>query len=78
MMKRISYLLYILFILAFVSSCNTMDDMLDENKDAATLTVKIAQQDPKTVVTRTISDAIDNVNVLVFDAQGHLIGLSMR
>jgi hypothetical protein len=51
-----------------------MDDMLDENKDAATLTVKIAQQDPKTVVTRTISDAIENVNVLVFDAQGHLIG----
>jgi hypothetical protein len=50
-----------------------MDDMLDENKDAATLTVKIAQQDP-TTVTRAISDAIENVNVLVFDAQGHLIG----
>ncbi len=59
--------------MAFVSSCNTMDDMLDENKDAATLTVKIAQQDP-TTVTRAISDAIENVNVLVFDAQGHLIG----
>ncbi|MDN5554784.1 DUF4906 domain-containing protein [Prevotella sp.] len=73
MMRRISYLLYILFTLAFVSSCNTMDDMLDENKDAATLTVKIAQQDP-TTVTRAISDAIENVNVLVFDAQGHLIG----
>lgn len=72
-MRRISYLLYILFTLAFVSSCNTMDDMLDENKDAATLTVKIAQQDP-TTVTRAISDAINNVNVLVFDAQGHLIG----
>ncbi|BCS86143.1 hypothetical protein prwr041_20360 [Prevotella herbatica] len=50
-----------------------MDDMLDENKDAATLTVKIAQQDP-TTVTRAISDAIENVNVLVFDAQGHLVG----
>ena len=59
--------------MAFVSSCNTMDDMLDENKDAATLTVKIAQQDP-TTVTRAISDAIENVNVLVFDAQGHLVG----
>ena len=47
--------------------------MLDENKDAATLTVKIAQQDP-TTVTRAISDAIENVNVLVFDAQGHLVG----
>ncbi|MDN5552873.1 DUF4906 domain-containing protein, partial [Prevotella sp.] len=73
MMRRISYLLYILFTLAFVSSCNTMDDMLDENKDAATLTVKIAQQDP-TTVTRAISDAIENVNVLVFDAQGNLVG----
>ena len=73
MIRRISYLLYILFTLAFVSSCNTMDDMLDENKDAATLTVKIAQQDP-TTVTRAISDAIENVNVLVFDAQGHLVG----
>lgn len=73
MIRRISYLLYILFTLAFVSSCNTMDDMLDENKDAATLTVKIAQQDP-TTVTRAISDAIENVNVLVFDAQGNLVG----
>lgn len=72
MMKRISYLLYILFILAFVSSCSTVDDTPAEN--TATLTVKIVQQDPKTVVTRTISDAIENVNVLVFDAQGHLIG----
>ncbi len=71
-MKRISYLLYILFTLAFVSSCSTVDDAPVEN--TATLTVKIAQQDPKTVVTRTISDAIENVNVLVFDAQGHLIG----
>ncbi|BCS86157.1 hypothetical protein prwr041_20500 [Prevotella herbatica] len=51
-----------------------MDDMLDERQDDATLTVKIAQQDPTTVATRTISDAIDNVNVLVFDGQGHLIG----
>lgn len=74
MIRRISYTLSILFTLAFVSSCSTMDDMLDEKQDDATLTVKIAQQDPTTVVTRTISDAIENVNVLVFDAQGHLIG----
>ncbi len=73
-MRRISYLLYILFTLAFVSSCSTVDEVPEETRTAATLTVKIAQQDPKTVVTRTISDAIDNVNVLVFDGQGHLIG----
>ena len=72
-MRRISYLLYILFTLAFVSSCNTMDDMLDENKDAATLTVKIAQQDP-TTVTRSVTETIRNVNILVFNAQGNLIG----
>ena len=74
MMRRISYLLYILSALAFVSSCSTVDDAPEETRAAATLTVKIAQQDPTTVVTRTISDAIDNVNVLVFDGQGHLIG----
>ena len=68
MIRRISYTLYILLSLTLLSSCNTMDEMLDEKQDAATLTVKIAQQDPTTVVTRTISDAIDNVNVLVFDA----------
>ncbi|MDN5553944.1 DUF4906 domain-containing protein [Prevotella sp.] len=73
MIRRISYTLYILLSLTLLSSCNTMDEMLDEKQDTATLTVKIAQQDP-TTVTRAISDAIENVNVLVFDAQGHLIG----
>ena len=71
-MKRISYLLYILFTLAFVSSCTTVDDAPAEN--TTTLTVKIAQQDPKTVVTRSVTETIRNVNILVFNAQGNLIG----
>ncbi|WP_018462561.1 DUF4906 domain-containing protein [Segatella paludivivens] len=72
MMKRISYLLYIVSALAFVSSCSTIDDTPADN--AATLTVKIAQQDPKTVVTRSVTETIRNVNILVFNAQGNLIG----
>ena len=72
MMKRKSYLLYIVSALAFVSSCSTVDDAPVEN--AATLTVKIAQQDPKTVVTRSVTETIRNVNILVFNAQGNLIG----
>jgi hypothetical protein len=50
-----------------------MDEMLDEKQDTATLTVKIAQQDP-TTVTRSVTETIRNVNILVFNAQGNLIG----
>ncbi len=73
MIRRISYTLYILLSLTLLSSCNTMDEMLDEKQDTATLTVKIAQQDP-TTVTRSVTETIRNVNILVFNAQGNLIG----
>ena len=73
MKRRISYTLCLLFALISISSCNTMDELLAEKQDTATLTVKIAQQNP-TTVTRSVTETIRNINILIFDAQGHLIG----
>jgi hypothetical protein len=47
--------------------------MFDESQGTAMLTVKIAQQNP-TTVTRSVTETIRNINILIFDAQGHLIG----
>ncbi|WP_154655740.1 DUF4906 domain-containing protein [Xylanibacter oryzae] len=66
----ITYLSVLSMIL--LSSCSTVD-MSEMPADQVSLTVNISKQSP-TIVTRAISDAIDNVNILVFDGQGNLVG----
>ncbi|HRN16694.1 MAG TPA: DUF4906 domain-containing protein, partial [Xylanibacter oryzae] len=66
----ITYLLVLSMML--LSSCSSVD-MSEMSPRTVSLTVNISRQSP-TIVTRAISDAIDNVNILVFDGQGNLIG----
>ena len=66
----ITYLLVLSMML--LSSCSSVD-MPEMSPGTVSLTVNISRQSP-TIVTRAISDAIDNIDILVFDGQGHLIG----
>ncbi|WP_036878311.1 DUF4906 domain-containing protein [Xylanibacter oryzae] len=65
---------YLLFLMACMSlpSCSSVD-IPEISSDHVSLTVNISRQSP-TIVTRAISDAIDNIDILVFDGQGNLIG----
>ncbi|WP_245601961.1 DUF4906 domain-containing protein [Xylanibacter oryzae] len=70
--KLVLVLLMLTALISVLSSCSSVD-MSEMSPRTVSLTVNISRQSP-TIVTRAISDAIDNIDILIFDGQGHLIG----